>query len=77
MMLPEAGESRFRAIFENAPVASVVTDLDGVVRDVNRAFTELVSCPRDAVAGTGRGSVRELWGFPDSEPGQSALPLLA
>jgi PAS domain S-box-containing protein len=55
-------ESRYRDLFDRAPVAYEETDLDGVVRRFNQEVCTLLKCPPDRVLG------RRAWDF--VAPGQ-------
>jgi len=43
---------RFRALFDAAPVAIAITDVDGVIVDCNRAFEKLSAQPRAGLIGS-------------------------
>jgi len=43
---------RFRALFDAAPVAIAITDVDGIVVDCNRAFEKLSAQPRAGLMGS-------------------------
>ncbi len=47
----EESERRLHGLFDEAPVGVVMLDLDGAVRDCNRAFLKLLGLHRDAVVG--------------------------
>ena len=53
----EVSEVRFRALFDNSPVAIALVDLDGVVRSANLALSDLVGVALADLAG------RPLRGF--------------
>ena len=46
-----AGGSRFRALFDSAPVAIAIADPDGIVSDCNQAFARLVQRNREDLMG--------------------------
>ena len=47
------GSSRFRALFDSAPVAIAIADPDGAVSDCNQAFARLVQRNREDLMGVG------------------------
>ena len=46
-----SGGSRFRALFDSAPVAIAIADTDGAVSDCNQAFAQLVARDREVLLG--------------------------
>lgn len=47
----ESGRTRFRALFDSAPVAIATIDFDGSLTDCNQAFAKLVNRDRDTLLG--------------------------
>ena len=64
-----ASLDRYVSLFEHAPIGYCAVNVDGTLRDVNRACADLLGCTRDGLL----GHRIESFVAADSRPGFSAM----